>query len=56
VEKSDVVINLLGKQMKTRKFDYVGSNVEAVTNIAKVKKEKKEIKKYSDPHIRLLSF
>ena len=39
VEKSDVVINLLGKQMKTRNFDYVGSNVEAVSNIAKVCKE-----------------
>lgn len=39
VEKSDVVINLLGKQMKTRNFDYVGSNVEAVGNIAKVCKE-----------------
>jgi len=39
VEKSDVVVNLLGKQMRTRNFDYVGSNVEAVTNIAKVCKE-----------------
>ena len=39
VEKSDVVINLLGKQYKTRNFDFVGANVEAVSNIAKVCKE-----------------
>jgi NADH dehydrogenase (ubiquinone) 1 alpha subcomplex subunit 9 len=39
VEKSDVVINLLGKQMRTRNFDFVGANVEAVSNIAKVCKE-----------------
>jgi hypothetical protein len=30
---------LSGKQMKTRNFDYVGSNVESVGNIAKVCKE-----------------
>lgn len=39
VEQSDVVINLLGKQYKTRNFDFVGANVEAVSNIAKVCKE-----------------
>ena len=37
VRRSDVVINLVGKQELTRNFDFFGSNVEAVSNIAKVK-------------------
>jgi len=39
VQRSDVVINCLGKQELTGKFDFFGSNVEAVTNIAKMSKE-----------------
>lgn len=39
VRRSDVVINLVGKQEQTRFFDLYGSNVEAVSNIAKACKE-----------------
>lgn len=39
VEKSDIVINLMGKQELTLNFNLYGSNVEAVANVAKVCKE-----------------
>jgi hypothetical protein len=36
VERSDIVINLLGKQELTNNFNFYGANVEAVNNVAKV--------------------
>ncbi|EKX53872.1 hypothetical protein GUITHDRAFT_160957 [Guillardia theta CCMP2712] len=39
VKESDVVINLMGKQEKTFNFDFFGSNVEAVSTLAKISKE-----------------
>mmetsp|Transcript_32271 Transcript_32271/g.63045 ORF Transcript_32271/g.63045 Transcript_32271/m.63045 type:complete len:386 (+) Transcript_32271:15-1172(+) len=39
VERSDVVINLVGKQELTRNFNFYGANVETADNIARVCKE-----------------